>query len=219
MQLVRIPVKIWTLYLQIQVPSIMAWASLPLSCRINEVGISEWHLKCIPYTWSILSRIVPVQRQECTTKPSLKPFHCIGNNQQFGGMYCLCLQWRATWAGMWLQYTQCATDLCTKHGRALSQMNCVSSVFTLQFSLPDFTEASQGMNKTYFMLQKFFRNINVSKKLKLRLKNTIIDKTLTYASETWILTKIDREQISLKGKCIEEYQVQYMTKKKKIGEY
>jgi hypothetical protein len=27
------------------------------------------------------------------------------------------------------------------------------------------------------------------KKLKLRLKNTIIDKTLTYASETWILTE------------------------------
>jgi hypothetical protein len=63
----------------------------------------------------------------------------------------------------------------------------MSSVFTLQFSLPDFTEASHSMNKTYFMLQKFFRNKNVSKKLKLRLKNTIIDKTLTYASETWIL--------------------------------
>jgi hypothetical protein len=39
------------------------------------------------------------------------------------------------------------------------------------------------------MLQKFFRNKNIFKKLKLRLKNTIIDKTLTYALETWILTK------------------------------
>jgi hypothetical protein len=46
---------------------------------------------------------------------------------------------------------------------------------------------------------------NIPKKLKLRLKNTIIDKTLTYASETWILTKRDRKQIFLKGKCIEEF--------------
>jgi hypothetical protein len=35
------------------------------------------------------------------------------------------------------------------------------------------------------MLQNFFSNENISKKLKLRLKNTIIDKTLTRASETW----------------------------------
>jgi DNA-directed RNA polymerase subunit E'/Rpb7 len=31
----------------------------------------------------------------------------------------------------------------------------------------------------------------------LRLKNTIIDKTLTYASETWILTKRDRKQLNV----------------------
>jgi hypothetical protein len=53
------------------------------------------------------------------------------------------------------------------------------------------------------MLQ-FFRNKNISKKLKLRLKNTI-DKTLTCASETWIPTEIDRKEIFLKGECIEEY--------------
>jgi len=52
----------------------------------------------------------------------------------------------------------------------------------------DFQEKIKNANKTYFLLQKFFRNKNVSKKLKLRLKNTIIDKTLTCASETWILT-------------------------------
>ena len=54
---------------------------------------------------------------------------------------------------------------------------------------------------------QFFRNKNISKKLKLRLKNTIINKTLTYASETWILTKRDRKQIEtfLKQKCIEEF--------------
>jgi hypothetical protein len=46
------------------------------------------------------------------------------------------------------------------------------------------------------MLQKFFKNKNISRKLKLRLKNTIIDKTLTYASETWTLTKRDRKQLN-----------------------
>ena len=51
---------------------------------------------------------------------------------------------------------------------------------------------------------KFFRNKNIPKKLKLRLQNTIIYKTLTYASETWIITKRDRKQTFLKGKCIEE---------------
>jgi hypothetical protein len=44
------------------------------------------------------------------------------------------------------------------------------------------------------MPQKFLKNKNISKELKLRLKNTIIDKTLTYVSETWILKKRDRNQ-------------------------
>ena len=47
------------------------------------------------------------------------------------------------------------------------------------------------------MLHNFFRNRNTSKKLKLKLKNTIIGKTLTYASETWILTKGDRKKINI----------------------
>ena len=56
------------------------------------------------------------------------------------------------------------------------------------------------------LLQKFLKNRNISKKVKLRLKNTIIDKTLTYASETLTLTKRDRKQLNiLKGKCIEEF--------------
>jgi len=46
------------------------------------------------------------------------------------------------------------------------------------------------------MLQKFFRSKNIFKKLKLKLRNTIIDKTLTYTPETWILTKRDRKQIN-----------------------
>ena len=43
----------------------------------------------------------------------------------------------------------------------------------------------------------FFLNKNISKKLTLRLKNTITDKMLTYASETWILTKRDRKQLNI----------------------
>jgi len=44
------------------------------------------------------------------------------------------------------------------------------------------------------MLQKFFETKNISKKLKLRLKNTTTNKTLTYASETWTLTKRHRKK-------------------------
>jgi uncharacterized membrane protein len=47
------------------------------------------------------------------------------------------------------------------------------------------------------MLQNFLKNKNISKKLKLRLKNTIIDKVLTYTSETWTLTKRDRKQLNI----------------------
>ena len=55
----------------------------------------------------------------------------------------------------------------------------------------------KNANKTYFMLQNFVKNKNISKILKLRLKNTIIHKTLTYASETWTLTKRDRKQLNI----------------------
>ena len=39
------------------------------------------------------------------------------------------------------------------------------------------------------------RELNISKKLKLTLNNTIIDKTLTYASETRMLTTTDGEKL------------------------
>ena len=61
----------------------------------------------------------------------------------------------------------------------------------------DLQERIKNANKTYFTLQKFFRNKNIPKKLKLRLQNIIKDKTLTYASATWILTKRDRKQINI----------------------
>jgi hypothetical protein len=47
------------------------------------------------------------------------------------------------------------------------------------------------------MLQNFFRNKNIPKTLKLIPNNTIIDKTLTYASETSTLTKRERKQLNI----------------------
>ena len=47
------------------------------------------------------------------------------------------------------------------------------------------------------MLQNFFKSKNMSKKLKLILKNTTIDKMFTYASETWTLTKRDRKELGI----------------------
>ena len=61
----------------------------------------------------------------------------------------------------------------------------------------DLQEKIKTANRTYFMLQKCFRNKSVSRKLRLRLNNTIIDKSLTYTSETWILTKRDRKRINI----------------------
>jgi hypothetical protein len=60
----------------------------------------------------------------------------------------------------------------------------------------DWQERINSANKTYFMVQNFFKNKNISKKLKLTLMNTIIDKTLTYTSEIWTLTKTDRKQLN-----------------------
>jgi len=62
------------------------------------------------------------------------------------------------------------------------------------------------LTKHILCYKNFFKNKNISKKLKLRLKNTTKDKTLTYASETGTLTKRDRKQLNiLKGKRIEEF--------------
>ena len=61
----------------------------------------------------------------------------------------------------------------------------------------DLQERIKNANKTYFMIKNFFKIKKISKELKLRLKNTIIDKTLTYTSETWTLTKTDRKQMNI----------------------
>jgi hypothetical protein len=53
------------------------------------------------------------------------------------------------------------------------------------------------MYKMIWQKATSFCKNNISKRLKLRLKNTIIDKTLTYASETWALTKRDRKQLNI----------------------
>jgi hypothetical protein len=44
---------------------------------------------------------------------------------------------------------------------------------------------------------QLFLKIKTSEKLKLRLKNTITNKTLTYASGTWIVTKRDRKHMNI----------------------
>jgi hypothetical protein len=46
-------------------------------------------------------------------------------------------------------------------------------------------------------VEYFFKNKNTSKTLKLILKTTIIDKMLTYRSETSTLTKRDRKQLNI----------------------
>jgi hypothetical protein len=61
----------------------------------------------------------------------------------------------------------------------------------------DLQERIKNANKTHFMLQNFFKNINIPKKLKLTLKNTITDKMLTYASDTGTVTKRDRKQLNI----------------------
>ena len=47
------------------------------------------------------------------------------------------------------------------------------------------------------MLQNSFKNKNISKKLKYRLKNTTTDQTLTNAAETGTLTDRDRKQLNI----------------------
>jgi hypothetical protein len=79
-------------------------------------------------------------------------------------------------------------------------------------------------NKKYFMLQHFFKNTNISKKLKLIPNNTTIHKQhnntqttqqYTKASEIWTLTNGDIKQLNiLKGKFIEEFLTQYMAMNK-----
>jgi len=68
----------------------------------------------------------------------------------------------------------------------------------------DLQKRIKNVNKTFFMLQNFFINKNISKP-KLRLTSTIIDRTLTYASESWILTEIESKETFLKGKSVEEF--------------
>ena len=71
----------------------------------------------------------------------------------------------------------------------------------------DLQERIKNDNKTYFVLQNSFKNKNISKKLKLRLKSRTTDKTLACASETGTLKKRGRKQLNIfeKKKCIEEF--------------
>jgi len=55
----------------------------------------------------------------------------------------------------------------------------------------------------HFMLHNFFKNKNISKKLKLRLKDTIIDKNVNvYIRNLDTNKEIESNWTFLKGKCI-----------------
>ena len=71
--------------------------------------------------------------------------------------------------------------------------NFKKSSSQLKISCAKWREASFIFSTPYYAVP----HKNVSKKLKLRLKNTTIDKLLTYGSETWILTRRDREQMNI----------------------
>jgi len=61
----------------------------------------------------------------------------------------------------------------------------------------DLQERIKMLTKHILCYKNFFKHKMTSKKLKLELKNTIIDKTLTYALETWTLTNRDRKQLNI----------------------
>jgi len=52
------------------------------------------------------------------------------------------------------------------------------------------------LTKHILCYRNFFKNGNISKKLKLIIKNTTTDKTLTCASETGTLTESDRKELN-----------------------
>jgi hypothetical protein len=53
-----------------------------------------------------------------------------------------------------------------------------------------------NQEKTKYMIVKR-KNTLKQNKIKLRVKNTIIDKMSTYALETWILTNRDRKKMNI----------------------
>ena len=54
-------------------------------------------------------------------------------------------------------------------------------------------ERLKNANKAYFMLQ----NILKSKNIKIHIKNSVINKILSYGSEAWSLTKKERSQLNV----------------------
>jgi len=61
----------------------------------------------------------------------------------------------------------------------------------------DLQERIKMLTKHILCYNIFLKNKKLQKKLKLGLKNTTIDKTLTYASETWTLTMRDGKQLNI----------------------
>jgi hypothetical protein len=58
-------------------------------------------------------------------------------------------------------------------------------------------ERIKNANKAYFMLQNIFKSKNIPKNTKIRIKNSVINKILSYGSELWSLTKKERLQLNV----------------------
>ena len=58
-------------------------------------------------------------------------------------------------------------------------------------------ERLQNANKAYFMLQNILKSKNISKNIKIRIKNSVINKILSYGSEAWSLTQKERLQLNV----------------------
>jgi hypothetical protein len=58
-------------------------------------------------------------------------------------------------------------------------------------------ERIKNANKAYFMLQNIFKSKNISKNIKICIKNTVINKILSYGSESSSLTKKERLQLNV----------------------
>jgi len=99
--------------------------------------------------------------------------------------------------------TQCHSVKPASEPRLKPEIFRLKSRSCRQFSAIDYIyfesrkSGKKEMHTEHFARTIIFLNKNVSKKLKLRLKNTIIDKTLTYASETGTLTKTERKQLKI----------------------
>jgi hypothetical protein len=115
-----------------------------------------------------------------------------------------------TWCSKWKKSTPDTYLSCTPSCRVAvsSGWVIVSDIKYVSRRLVVYFKDSASLREMYdcrSMLHNIFKNQKLATNPKLILKNTIIDKTLTYGSETSTLTKRDSNWTFLRGKCIEEF--------------